>query len=259
MSIPRFFMDADLPEGDIVLLPFSEKELQHMRVRRIAPGEHIAACSAGGKCWEVEIVHYDEDQVCGHAVGVMETEEVPNLTLVQGVSKGDRMGSTIRQTTELGIQRIIPFLSERTIVRLAVDEGARKGTRWRRIALSAAKQSGRSILPIVEDPTHIDAICDELADFDRVVIAWEQADMRADGQALSVGDALEGMGPDSRVALIIGPEGGLTEGEVATFKQRLNGIVRVISLGKLILRTETAGTVATALCMYELGGLGNHA
>lgn len=258
MSIPRFFMDADLPDGDVVTLPVSEGELQHMHVRRIAIGEHIAACSAGGKCWEVEVVSLTDDEVRGRCVGMMETEEVPNLTLVQGVSKGDRMGSTIRTTTELGIQRIIPFLSERTVVRLAVDEGARKGSRWRRIALSAAKQSGRSILPIVEDPTDIDAICNELADFDRVVICWEEADTNAQGQALSIGDALAGMSADNRVALIVGPEGGLTKREIDTFKQ-LGSFVKVVTLGKLILRTETAGSVATALCMYELGGLGNHA
>ena len=257
MSIPRFFMETDLPEGDVVELPFSEKEVQHMNVRRIEVGEHIAACAAGGKCWEVVIDSIDKERVCGHAVGMMPVESVPNLTLIQGISKGDRMGQTIRQTTELGIQRIIPFLSERTIVRLAVDEGARKGSRWRRIALSAAKQSGRSILPIVDDPTDLDAICAELADFDRVVICWEEADQNADGQALSISDALEGMDADNRVALVIGPEGGLSPREVATFKQ-LGGFVKVVTLGQLILRTETAGTVATALCMYELGGLGNH-
>lgn len=257
MSIPRFFMESPLPEGDVVTLPFSDKELRHMNVRRIEVGEHIAACAAGGRCWEIEVVSIDAVSVQGRAVGTMEVEHVPNLTLVQGVSKGDRMGTAIRQTTELGIQRIIPFLSERTVVRLAVDEGARKGSRWRRIALSAAKQSGRSILPIVEDPTKIQAIREELADFDRVVIAWEEADRTADGNALSVSDALEGMGSDNRVALIVGPEGGLTAKEVESFKE-LGDFVRVVTLGDLILRTETAGTVATALCMYELGGLGNH-
>ena len=257
MSIPRFFMEASLPEGDVVTLPLSDKEIRHMNVRRIQVGEHIAVCSAGGNCWEIEVVSIDEDQVTGREIGKMPIEAVPNLTLVQGVSKGDRMGSTIRQTTELGIQRIIPFLSERTIVRLAVDEGARKGSRWRRIALSAAKQSGRSILPIVEDPTSLEDICRELADFDCVVIAWEEADEDANGNALSIGDALEGMDSNSRVALVIGPEGGLTRHEVEAFK-RLGNFVKVVTLGSLILRTETAGTVATALCMYQLGGLGNH-
>lgn len=257
MSIPRFFMESPLPQGDVVTLPFSEKELFHMNVRRIEVGEHIAACSAGGMCWEIVIDSIDSEKATGHSVGMMPVEDVPNLTLVQGISKGDRMGSTIRQTTELGIQRIIPFLSERTVVRLAVDEGARKGSRWRRIALSAAKQSGRTILPIVDDPTDLDSICKELADFDRVVICWEEADKTADGQALSVKDALEGMGSDNRVALVIGPEGGLSRKEVEAFKA-LGDFVKVVTLGSLILRTETAGTVATALCMYELGGLGNH-
>ena len=257
MSIPRFFMEGELPEGDIVTLPFSDKELHHLTVRRIKEGEHIAAVAAGGKCWEVEVVTIDEFEVTGRCIQNMPLEKLPDLTLVQGISKGDRMGQTIRQTTELGIGRIIPFLSARTVVRLALDERGRKGDRWRRIALSAAKQSGRNILPIVDDPTGLDDICRELMDYDRVVIAWEEADKRADGTPLSVTDALEGCDIDSHVALVIGPEGGLTAEEVEAIKA-LGSFVKILSLGELILRTETAGTVATALCMYTLGGLGNH-
>lgn len=257
MSIPRFFLEGELPEGDIVTLPFSEDELHHLNVRRIKEGEHIAAVAAGGNCWEVEIVSLDEQEATGRCICDMPLKKLPNLTLVQGISKGDRMGQTIRQTTELGISRIIPFLSARTIVRLAVDERGRKGDRWRRIALSAAKQSGRTILPIVDDPTGLEDICKELAKYDRVVIAWEEADKRSDGTPLSVTDALEGCDIDSHVALVIGPEGGLTAEEVMAIKS-LGDFVKIISLGELILRTETAGTVASALCLYELGGLGNH-
>ena len=257
MSIPRFFMKGDLPDGDVVALPFSEKELHHMAVRRIEVGEHIAACAPGGKCWEVEIASIEEDAVTGRCIAAMPLKHLPNLTLVQGISKGDRMGQTIRQTTELGIQRIIPFLSERTVVRLVVDERGRKGSRWRRIALSAAKQSGRNILPIVDDPTSLEDICHELSDFDRVVIAWEDADKNSDDTPLSIADALDSCDMESRVALVVGPEGGLTASEVNVLRG-LGSFVKVVTLGELILRTETAGTVATALCMYELGGLGNH-
>ncbi len=257
MSMPRFFMDDIMPKGDVVTLPVSEKERRHMIVRRIEPGEHIACCAAGGQCWEVEVVSLDGQQALARCIGELPVEKLPNLTLVQGISKGDRMGQTIRQTTELGIQHIIPFLSERTIVRLKTDEHALKGERWRRIALSAAKQSGRSILPIVDDPTKIDDICEELEDFDRIVIAWEEADTNAEGKPASIGDALEGCDFSSKVALVIGPEGGLTRAEVEAL-QAIGDAVRVVSLGKLILRTETAGTVATALCMYQLGGLGNN-
>lgn len=257
MSIPRFFMEGELPEGDVVTLPFSEQELHHLAVRRIKEGEHIAAVAAGGKCWEVEIVTLDENQATGKCIQSMSMKKLPDLTLVQGISKGDRMGQTIRQTTEIGIQRIIPFLSARTVVRLAVDQRGRKGDRWRRIALSAAKQSGRNILPVVEDPMGLEDVCAELANYERVVIAWEEADKRADGKPLSITDALEGCDIDSRVALVIGPEGGLTAEEVGTIKA-LGDYVKIVSLGELILRTETAGTIATALCSYQLGGLGNH-
>lgn len=256
MSIPRFFMEDTLPEGEVVTLPFNDKEIRHIRVNRIEPGEHIACCSTGGNCWEVEVVSVSEDGVVGRCIEKMPVEVLPNLTLVQGVSKGDRMGQTIRQTTELGVQRIIPFLSERTIVRLSASDRPNKGARWRRIALSAAKQSGRTLLPNVDDPLVLSEICEELADFDLIIIAWEEADQTADGNAMGIGDALEGFNSENKIALVVGPEGGLTKGEVEAF--RALGNAKVVTMGKLILRTETAATVATALCMYELGSLGNN-
>lgn len=263
MSLPRFFMQTPLPDTGEVALPLDEKELRHMNVRRIEVGEHVACFAAGSQAWEVEITYIDDERVTGRIERKLPTEKLPHLTLVQGISKGDRMGQTIRQTTELGIERIIPFLAERSIVRLRTDEGAHKGDRWRRIALSAAKQSGRTILPIVEDPTSLAEICDELKGYDRVIIAWEEADKAADGTPLSVSAALElpdpqtGKGCDinSKVALVIGPEGGLTPQEIDAF-HTVGSQVKLVTLGNLILRTETAGTVAAALCMYGLGGLG---
>ena len=257
MTMPRFFMEGAIPETGEFILPINEKELRHMQVRRIEPKEHVACCAEGGNCWEVEIVSLDNEKAVGKNVGVLPIEKLPNLTLIQGISKGDRMGQVIRQTTELGIQRIIPFMAQRTIVRFKTDERAFKAERWRRIALSAAKQSGRCILPIVDNPTDIEDICKDLKDFDRIVIAWEKADVNAEGRPLSIGDALKDCDFSSKVALIIGPEGGLTEEEV-TRLQEIGDMVRAVSLGKLILRTETAGTVATALCMYHLGSLGNN-
>ncbi len=257
MSMPRFFMEGTIPQTGDFVLPINKKELHHMLVRRIEPKEHIACCAEGGNCWEVEIVSLDEKQAVGRCIDVLPVEKLPNLTLIQGISKGDRMGQTIRQTTELGIQRIIPFMAQRTIVRIKTDERAFKAERWRRIALSAAKQSGRCILPIVDNPTDIDDVCKDLKDFDRVVIAWEKADFNADGKPLSIGEALKDCDFTSKVALIIGPEGGLTKDEVSRL-QKIGDSVIAVSLGKLILRTETAGTVATALCMYHLGSLGNN-
>lgn len=263
MSLPRFFMQTPLPDDGEVALPLDEKELRHMNVRRIEVGEHIACFTAGSQAWEVEITYIDDERVTGRIERKLPTGKLPHLTLVQGISKGDRMGQTIRQTTELGIERIIPFLAERSIVRLRTDEGGRKGERWRRIALSAAKQSGRTILPIVEDPTSLADICEELKTYDRVIIAWEEADKAADGTPLSVTAALDlpdqttgkDCGIESNVALVIGPEGGLTAHEIETF-QAIGPQVKLVTLGNLILRTETAGTVAAALCMYGLGGLG---
>lgn len=263
MSLPRFFVESPLPDDGEVALPLNNDELLHINVRRIEVGEHIACFSEGHQAWEVEVTYIDRERVTGRILRPLPFEKLPHLTLVQGISKGDRMGQVIRQTTELGIERIIPFLAERSIVRLRKDEGGYKGARWRRIALSAAKQSGRSFLPVVQDPTPLADICEELKGYDRVIICWEEADKDKEGHALSVDKALRapdpetGLGCDieSRVALVIGPEGGLTKKEVDAFRE-IGPKVKLVTLGPLILRTETAGTVAAALCMYGLGGLG---
>ncbi|MCQ2751932.1 MAG: 16S rRNA (uracil(1498)-N(3))-methyltransferase [Coriobacteriales bacterium] len=257
MSLPRFFINSPINIEDNVLLDLDATEYNHILVRRIEPGEHIAVFAEGNKSWEVEILSVDNGEVYVKVIKGLKVKKLPNLTLVQGISKGDRMGQTIRQTTELGIQKIIPFLSERTIVRVAHDERAHKGDRWRRIALSAAKQSGRTILPIVNKPATIEKVIGKISDYDRVVIAWEDADKDADDKPLSLGKALAGCDMDSKVAIVIGPEGGLSENEINTFRDAFGQKVKVCSLGHLKLRTETAGTVAVALALYILGSLGN--
>ena len=241
MSIPRFFMESNMPQGDVVTLPFSDKEAHHIVVRRIEPGEHIAACAAGGNCWEVEVVSVSNEGIVGRPLGKMPVEHLPNLTLVQGISKGDRMGQTIRQTTELGIQRIIPFLSERTVVRLAVDERGRKGSRWRRIALSAAKQSGRGIIPHIGELTTFKTA--DMSAYDLILVAYE------DERQTSLKEVLRANMKAENIAVIIGPEGGLEIGEVESL---INKGGKAVSLGRRILRTETAGMATVAMILYEL-------
>ncbi len=225
-----------------------------MRVRRLTCSEHVAVVCPGGAAWEVAVCEVLDGALACEVVGALEVERVPRLTLVQGVSRGERMTLSVRQATELGVCRIIPFLSERSVVRIAAGERATKGERFRKVAVSAAKQSGRAVLPAVDDPCGLAEVVAALAGFDRVVVAWEEADVDSNGRSLSVADALAGCDCNSQVAVVIGPEGGLSPAEVAALRE-LPGC-RVVTLGSLILRTETASTVAVALASFVLGGLG---
>ena len=269
MSLPRFFSTSALAADEPAQLGLSDAEHHHMRVRRIGAGEHVAICCPDGTCWEVEVTVAEDEGFEVLPVRELAAERTANLTLVQGISKGERMDLTVRQACELGVARIIPFMCERSIVRLSGKDIAKKGDRWRRVAESAVKQSGRSIMPRIDDPAKIDRVLDELREYGRVLIPWEEtsdqwaddADAPQGAQASSVHGrsiraALEGATSQDRIAVVIGPEGGFSTHEIEAFEQ-LSCPVEIVTLGSLILRTETAAVVACALCSFELGGLGN--
>jgi 16S rRNA (uracil1498-N3)-methyltransferase len=199
---------------------------------------------------------------------------------VQGISATDRMDQTIRQTTELGIRRIIPLESERSTVRLDDEARAAKRRRWERVARGAAEQSGQLVLPAIEMPCALPEALALLVTLgcEGLVFFWEEPG------GLSLGEALEQLGlvrerpatdgqlrlesqpvfqheaqPEPqparqpRLAVFIGPEGGFSEAEATLI--RAQG-AQVATLGATILRTETAAVVACALILHQLGGLG---
>jgi len=145
----------------------------------------------------------------------------------------------------------VPLLTERTIVRLEVEKVAARTNRWQRIAEGAARQSQRARLPKVDWPVTVGELAALLDEFDVSVVLWEES------AAESLAGVLEAAGvtsarPDLNVALVIGPEGGLTPGEVSVLS---SGGARVASLGSAILRAETAALTALALTANALGAL----
>ena len=252
MSLPRFYIKNMLTNSENTCIYLSKQEMHHFHVMRISKDEHIAIFNNDGKSFEFIVKEIADDCLYGEVLEQLSIEKLPHLTLVQGISKGERMTQTIRQSTEIGIARIVPFLSQRCIVRLSKAEAIKKGDRFRSIAFSAAKQCGRSILPQIDNPVKMQELLEILPDYDRVVLAWEEKSQTG----IDITDALEGCDMNTNIALIIGPEGGFSEDEVKLIAGTCKDKLRIISLGKLILRTETAAVVACALCMHELGALG---
>jgi 16S rRNA (uracil1498-N3)-methyltransferase len=158
------------------------------------------------------------------------------LTLIQGVPRGGKMDAVVRMGTEIGLVSIVPALTERTVG----EPGEHRVDRWRRIAQEAARQSGRADLPEIPPARPLGPILTDLAPVDLFVVPWERASQ-----------SIAGVVAGRRfwtAAILIGPEGGLTANEVET--AAAVGALPV-SLGPLILRTETAGVVAASMLLYE--------
>ena len=243
----RFTISPERISGDRVA--FDADETRHLvRVLRLGPGDVVTAADGRGRAWEVRIVTLG-DTATGAIVGAVSpaAESPVAISLVQGVPKGDRMETIVRATTELGVARILPALTERTVVRLDAARWRDRARRWQRVAREATKQCGRAVVPAVEAPKTLAEwiASDEPADL-RLCL-WE-----VEGEPLR--RVLERLGDRARSAtVIVGPEGGLTRDEVA--RAGAAGYVPV-TLGGRILRTETAGPAIVALLQYGLGDLG---
>lgn len=247
MSSPRFFADAEVPERGV--LPLGVEDVHHLRdVLRLRPGATIELGFAGS-VWRVRLDEVSET-VSGTVVArVSDVRPLTPVTLAQALAKGEKMDTVIRQATELGVARIVPFTAERSVVRLDADKARARTARWRRIAEGAAKQAHLAAVPEVSEPVVTAGLPESLGDT-LMLLAWEESD-DAPGIAeviASAGDRAAG-----GVSVIVGPEGGLTPDEVRTLT---DAGAHIVSLGQTILRTETAAVVAAALAVHALGGLG---
>ena len=264
MSLQRFFLESQViaaeahEEFPLSLSPDDEK---HFRVLRLAPGEHIAVVDAASDYFECEIRGFDgATPIVAISQHLGAPEARARVTLVQGMAKGEKMDAVIRHATELGTSAFRPLLCERSIVKLDAKKTATRMKRWDAIAKSAAMQSGQPRIPRVFEPARVDATCAELADATAVLVCWEEAPETA-CLATALQRALAETGCDAScadVAVVVGPEGGLSAREVDALLA-CNPRSALVSLGASILRTETAGIVAPALALYELGGLGRRA
>jgi len=243
MSRARFFLAGELPPEIPALLPLAPADLHHAtRVLRLAPGEELDVVAPSGAAWRVCVSAVSAEGISVDSVSKLPPASTPRVALFQGVAKGDKMDSIIRQAVEVGATLIVPVLTSRSVVRLDPLKARQKGDRWRRIARAAAEQARREQVPDVADPIAFEEALGLLGEHDRTVVLWE--DHR--GTLLSVALRQVVDGSETRIALFIGPEGGLSAEEVG----ELTALgADVASLGPSILRTETAAIVAVGLAV----------
>lgn len=171
-----------------------------------------------------------------------------NIDLYQGLPKIDKMEYIIQKATELGVRDIYPVITKRCIVKLDEKLKTKKIERWQKIAESAAKQSGRDIIPQIANVTKIDELAKRITQYDIVIVCYENEQKnKLKTELLQLKNNMKEY-LEIKIAVVIGPEGGLEENEVELLKQ--NG-AKVVTLGKRILRTETVALNVLSIIMYE--------
>ena len=251
MRLTRVYIDAPLAPGARVTL--SGNAASHVtRVLRLRVGEALTLFNGQGGEYAaaVDAAHGGEVAVTVGEHRPLERESPLAITLAQGVSRGERMDLVVQKATELGAVRLVPLLTERSVVRLDARQADRKRNHWRAIAVGACEQSGRNRVPEILAPL---ALREFLRAAPADAPAQETAALRLLLSPAGARSIAELRGPLRAVTVLIGPEGGLDEAEQAA---ALTAGFASVRLGPRILRTETAAIAALALLQRQCGDLG---
>ncbi len=244
----QFFVDPaqiNIPDKRVII---TGADVNHIKnVLRMGEGEEIAVRNGqDGREYRCAILSLEEEEIrCELRFVKEDAVELPaRVFLFQALPKGDKMELIIQKAVELGVHQVIPVAASRCVVKLDEKKAAAKRARWQGIAQAAAKQSKRGVIPEVTEVSSFAGAVEEAAQMDVALIPYEMAEDMSRTRGL-----MESLKPGQRVAVFIGPEGGFSEAEISLAQER--GI-SPITLGKRILRTETAGLVALSWIMYLL-------
>lgn len=258
MSLNTFFLSSQVlsdQSDEVFALMLDSDDFHHARVLRLNKGEKIAVVDADSDYFVCEIADVTKDEffvrICERDSADRVDSKTPKVALFQGMPKGDKLETIIKQCTEIGIDSFCPFVAERSVSRPNDAKAQRKIERLQSIAKSAAMQSGRRNIPVVNALLSENEAINALADFDVVIVYWEEC---IDASLANVKIPSQNF----KVAIVVGPEGGFSSEEISRFKSA-NPNTFVCSLGNTILRTETAAVVGCSLVVYEFGGLGKAA
>lgn len=238
--MPRFYVPQAFAAGETVMLP--DNVCRHVQVLRLRTGAEVELFDGRGVCARAVLADIGRKQVAATvlAVSAQSRESPLEVVLVQAVSAAERMDFTLQKSTELGVNRIVPVLTERATVRLQGERAEKKVQRWQEIVISACEQCGRNLVPEVVPLVSLAQALPALpAQSTRLLMSPHRAGRLADLPP-----------PEQRVVLLVGPEGGLSEKEEELALQ--HGFQAVL-LGQRILRTETASLAALA-AMQTLWG-----
>ena len=238
--MPRFYVDFALSPDSVVELP--DNVVRHLNVLRVKNTEEIVLFNGNGKAYPAlpEVLEKRRASVRILREEATDNESPLNITLVQAVSAAERMDFTLQKSVELGVAEIRPVISERCVVRLSGERAEKRVARWQEIVVSACEQSGRNIVPkVLPLTTYAQALQQLPQETTKLLMSLNRAQKLSDVQPQS-----------GKVVFMVGPEGGWTEQEE---QQAFDAGFQSVTLGKRVLRTETASLAAIA-AMQTLWG-----
>jgi RNA methyltransferase, rsmE family len=238
--MPRFYVDFALSPDSVVELP--DNVVRHLNVLRVKNTEEIVLFNGNGKAYPAlpEVLEKRHASVRILREEATDNESPLNITLVQAVSSAERMDFTLQKSVELGVAEIRPVISERCVVRLSGERAEKRVARWQEIVVSACEQSGRNIVPkVLPLTTYAQALQQLPQETTKLLMSLNRAQKLSDVQPQS-----------GKVVFMVGPEGGWTEKEE---QQAFDAGFQSVTLGKRVLRTETASLAAIA-AMQTLWG-----
>ncbi|HHK5988444.1 16S rRNA (uracil(1498)-N(3))-methyltransferase [Neisseria sp. P0009.S008] len=231
--MPRFYVDFALSPDSVVELP--DNVVRHLNVLRVKNTEEIVLFNGNGKAYPAlpEVLEKRRASVRILREEATDNESPLNITLVQAVSAAERMDFTLQKSVELGVAEIRPVISERCVVRLSGERAEKRVARWQEIVVSACEQSGRNIVPkVLPLTTYAQALQQLPQETAKLLMSLNRAQKLSDVQPQS-----------GKVVFMVGPEGGWTEKEE---QQAFDAGFQSVTLGKRVLRTETASLAAIA-------------
>lgn len=246
--MPKFFVtDKAIHNHEIEIVG---KDVNHIKnVLRKKIGEELIICNEDTFIdYLCEIAKLEEDTIRCNILKKLDTnaESDIKVTIFQGLPKADKMEFIIQKAVELGVYNITPVEMKRCVVRLTDKDKTKKIQRWQKIAEVASKQSGRNRIPKINGVISVKNICNLCTEYDIVIVAYEKE------KENKLRDELEKLKSNSienlKIAILIGPEGGIDETEINLLKE--NG-AKIVTLGNRILRTETVALNVLSIIMYE--------
>ena len=240
----QFFVEEEQIHSDSISI--TGGDVNHIKnVLRMKNGEKIRVSSKSGQAYFCHISSILDDEVIAAIDSADETgTELDNhIVLYQGLPKGDKMELIIQKAVELGVSEIVPVAMKNCVVKLDEKKAQSKCKRWQAIAESAAKQSKRTVIPQIQMPLSWKQALEEAKELDVVLVPYEnERGMEA------TREIFRSIPEGASIGVMIGPEGGFSPEEIA----QLDKDMHRISLGRRILRTETAGMATLSMLIYEL-------
>ncbi len=248
--MPKFFVEnEDIIANEVTI----RKDYNHIKnVLRKKVGDKLQICNKQTlQNFMCEISNITSKEVKCNITKILDknTESDLKITVVQGLPKQEKMELIIQKCVELGAYEFIPLEMRNCVVKLNQKDKQKKIERWQKIAEVASKQSGRNIIPKVNEIWNINQLCNRIDSYDCVIVAYENEENYTIKEEIK---KLKNLNKISKIAIVIGPEGGIDEEEIEKLKKAK---AKIVTLGKRILRTETVAIALTSILIYELEDL----